>query len=215
MKNAGGNKEKLQKILLSYGGAFFLLAMLNNLLFFPAKMEAIQSKQLIAEIDDKLLTGEGVMLHSFDSLEGSSFSATQVLEILEEELPPESNRYSWALGLLSDVAAEAGMKLSITHHEEKRYVPVLTRDKLDVNSVPFWATYAVDVDVETSFDAFIQFLNVLNERLPYCSLATLEITALRSSPEVHRIHMTFEWPVLRFNEDLSLLQSLSEKGTRR
>ncbi|MDF3130937.1 hypothetical protein P0Y35_17125 [Kiritimatiellaeota bacterium B1221] len=194
---------------LCLGGAFLLLALLNLFIFSPAAVAAGESKALLKDLDEKLSQGEGLRSRSDALIAQNKSTATDILAVMREDLPPDSGRYSWALSTLAEIALEADLDFSVSNHPHLRYIPVKTRKKLDVNSVPMWVSYAVDVELRVSFSELVKFLGRLHEAQPYCSIAALEMNALRSSPEKHHILITLEWPVLRFEEDFEHLQSMS------
>ncbi len=203
------SSEQSKIFFLFLGTAFLLLAILNALVFSPAGNAAKESKELIEALDGKILRGGELASRSEELIAQNKATSTEILRVLREDLPPESGRYSWALSTLSEIALDVDLEISVQNHPHLRYIPVKTRERLDVNSVPMWVTYAVDVELHVSFLELVQFMGALHDAQPYCSVAALEINALRSTPEKHSIVMTLEWPVLRFEEDFERLQSLS------
>ena len=60
---------------------------------------------------------------------------------------------------------------------------------------PFYDRYQVEVSLKGSYASLMQFLRTMEKDNPLFSVVSLDIIGNKSSPEVHDILMTLEWPV--------------------
>ncbi len=205
------NKEQKQLLILAVGGTFTLLMVLSNLLIAPAKAAAEAGRKNVAEFELKVSRGERMLRrHVLIQKETEKLSST-VMRIYREHLPPEVSRYIWALEQISQLGEDLGLQLTVQEHPGARYIPIRDKGKLDVNSIPMWIPYSVDVNLNTSFENLKKFLTLLHECYPYCSVGKLEIPAAPMNPENHNIALLLEWPILRLEEDLAWVRSHVEE----
>jgi hypothetical protein len=202
MKFSELNKEQKQLLILVVGGIFTLLMIGSNLVITPAKAAAEEGRQNIATFENQVNRGESVLrrdaLVRKETLELSSTA----LDLYQTHLPPIASRYIWALEKVSQLGADLDLQLTVQEHSGTRYIPVRDLSSLDVNSIPMWIPYPVDVRLNTSFENLQKFLSLLYERYPYCSVGKIEIAATPIHPENHNISLLLEWPVFRFEQEL-------------
>lgn len=213
MKFSELNKEQKQLLILAVGGTFTLLMVLSNLLIAPAKAAAEAGRKNVAEFELKVSRGERMLRRNVQVQRETEELSTRVMKIYRDHLPPEVSRYIWALEQISQLGEDLGLQLTVQEHPGARYIPIRDKGNLDVNSIPMWIPYPVDVSLNTSFENLKKFLSLLHERYPYCSVGKFEIAASPSHPENHAISLLLEWPVLRLEDDLNWVRAqAAEEG---
>lgn len=212
MKFSELNKEQKQMLILAVGGTFTLLMVLSNLLIAPAKAAAAAGNEHVAEFELKVNLGESMLKRDIQMQKETQKLALTAMTIYQEQLPPESSRYIWALEQISQIGEELNIQLTVQEHPGSRFIAVRDKEKLDVNSIPMWIPYSVDVNLNTSFENLKKFLSILHKRQPYCSVGKLEIAADPVHPENHSITVLVEWPVFRLQEDLTWVSSQAEEA---
>lgn len=209
-------KEQKQLVILGVGGCFTLIMIVSNLVIGPAKEKAAEAEEIILELENKVASGERILRRNVRVQRDVNSFSSEILAIHESELPPRTSPYVWAVENLSLLADELGLNLSIQEHPTTRYIPVSDSLKnLNVNSIPYWVPYSVDVKINTSFAKLQSFLVLLEKALPYASIGEITIQASSNTPERHQITVLVEWPTFRFEEDLRSLTELTQTGDRK
>lgn len=207
MKFSEMNKEQKQLLILAVGGSFTLLMLLSNLVMKPAKEAAAKAEKIIEEQESDVNKGEMLLQRDPRVRAETRRDAQRILEIYDQYLPPETSRYGWALDKLIGIGEELGFKPTVKESRGARFVPLRPRQEFNENSASMWIPYAVDVEFQTSFENLKNFMILLREKNPYCSVAKLEIISQESDPEHHLINLIVEWPVFRFDEDLAWIKA--------
>jgi hypothetical protein len=203
MKFSELNKEQKQILFLAVGGVITFFAIMGNLVIGPARANAAEAREIIAEVEDKVDKGERILRRqALVTRDVTSFSS-DILAVHQEHLPPRISPYIWAVENLSLLAEELELVISVQEHPTKRYVPVPERlEDLEVNSIPYWIPYTVDVEMNASFAKVKSFLDLLENEFPYASVSEMQIQASIEDPLRHEVSIMVEWPTFRFDDDL-------------
>lgn len=204
------NKQDAKVLLLAVGGTVLFLRILYVAVLAPATDEAAALERRLPEIRDRLGEGRRLLERSAELRRAVRDPAGEIPRIREKVLPPVSGRYLWAVSTLSRVARGLGLDPLVREHPDERFLPVGNPLNLDPDSIPMWATYAVEVDLLAGYADLKAFLGRLREEVPYGSVASMRITDRPTTPETHGVHLIVEWPVPRFETELDRLRKLAD-----
>jgi len=196
------DKEKKQLVILAVGGAITLFFIVSNLVIGPAREDATEAEEIINELERDVRNGERLLRRSVMTEREVKSISSEIFSIYQKELPPRTSTYIWTVEKLSLLAEEADLSITVREHPNKRYVdipPSLT--DVSPDSVPFWIPYSVDLEVNTTFAKLKNFLTLLEESLPFASVAGLKIQSNAGTPEEHGVTLLLEWPIFRFQDD--------------
>lgn len=213
MKFSDLNKEQKQIAFLAIGGVFTVFMILNNLVLGPMRENAAAAQNKTDELERKVNRGEAILRRERINQVAIQSAATEIGAIREQYLPPEISRYTWALRQISDIGFPLGIQAQVREHELPRFVPHTSPYRQIKLDTPMWVPYAVQVNFTAGYAKVIQFIDRLCNANPYVSIGMLTIQRNPNHPENHLVQMVVEWPVLRFNEDISLLRELAEGST--
>ncbi len=152
MKFSEMNKEQKQLLILGVGGAITVLFIVINLLVKPAKEAALKAEEVIAELESEVNRGQMVLDRDLKVKKEVKASAKKVLAIVNNELPPSTGRYAWALGNITEVFEDMGVYLDMEETRGARYVPLKDGQEFNPDSVSMWVPYSVTVRFKTSFE---------------------------------------------------------------
>jgi hypothetical protein len=207
------DKEKKQLLILAVGGVITIFFVISNLVIGPAKEQAAQAEETIEELDKKVRDGDRILRRSALAERQVKTLSSEILSIHQSELPPLTSPYIWAVEKLSLLAEELQLKITVREHPANRYLPIPpSLQDFNPDSVPMWIPYTVDVEVNTTFANLKKFLVLLEESLPYASVAELMIQTNQATPEEHDITFMVEWPTFRLEEDLSWMTEQINEG---
>lgn len=206
MNFAEMNKEQKQLLILAVGGAFTLIMITSNLLVKPTQKRAEAAEKIIEELATDVSRGELLLERDARVRAKTREDAQALLKIVEEQLPPESGRYGWALENLTEVAESVGVLFSVREHRGARFVPLKSGQEFNPDSIPMWIPYPVEVEFRTSFENLKKILNLIEQKFPYCSVANMQINASERDPENHNISLILEWPVFRLESDKTWIE---------
>jgi len=208
------NKDQKKLLILSIGGVVTVLMIVSNLVIKPAKKAAETAEEIIEEFGKEVSRGELLLKRDQRNRVQTREDAIAVLNIYEEQLPPESSRYGWALDNLIGLSERAELEISVKEYKGTRYEMVQKGEKVDPSSIPMWIPYTVTVDTLTTFANLKKFLNLIKDEFPYCSVANIQILASDRDPENHSISFSIEWPVFRYTKDLAWIRAQAEGTTK-
>jgi len=212
MKFSEMNKEQKQLLILAVGGGITILMIVSNLLVKPTKEAALAAEEIIEELGSDVARGELLLERDSRIRSKTQEDAKAILNIVEEDLPPENGRYGWALENLSGVSEEVGVLFVVKEYRGTRYIPIKPGLDFNQDSVSMWIPYTVEVQFKTSFENLKKILSILQEKFPYCSLANMQINASNQDPENHDISLILEWPVFRLDSDLVWIKEQAGKS---
>jgi hypothetical protein len=204
------NNDQKKLLILSIGGAITVLMIISNLVIKPAKKAAEKAEEIILEFGKEVSRGELLLKRDQRIRVQTREDAIAILKIYEEQLPPESSRYGWALDNLIGLSERAELEISVKEYKGTRYIPAQQGEKVDPDSIPMWIPYTLTVDTLTSFANLKNFLDLIKDEFPYCSVANIQISASDRDPENHSISFAIEWPVFRYSEDLAWIKAQAE-----
>ena len=197
------DKERKQLLILAVGGVITLFFIISNLVIGPARAEATEAEVIIKDLERDVRNGERLLRRSVMTERDATSIASEIHAIYEQELPPRTSSYIWTVEKLSLLAEEAGLSITVREHPQPRFEkipPGLTN--INPDSIPYWIPYSVDVNINTTFAKLTNFLNLLDDSLPFASVADLRIQANAATPEQHGVTLLLEWPTFRFESDM-------------
>lgn len=201
------NKEQKQLLILSVGGVITLIMLGSNLLMKPANAAAAEAEELILKYEQDVRRGELLIRRDQRVRAQTQSDSKEILKIYQEQLPPEINRYGWALDNLIALSDKIDLEIFVKETREDRFIPERQGEKSNPESVPMWVPYSVDVEFRTNFANLKKFLNLIEKEFPFSSVANMQISSTDQDPENHFINFTVEWPVFRYDEDLDWIIS--------
>lgn len=215
MKFSELNKEQKQLLILAVGGVITMFFIISNLIIGPAKEQAAEAETIIDELDKKVRDGDRILRRAVMAERQVKTLSSEILSIHQSELPPLSSPYIWAVEKLSLLAEELQLNVTVREHPTNRYQTITpSMNEFDPESVPLWIPYTVDVEVNTTFAKLKKILVLLEESLPYASVAELVVQSNDATPEEHEITFMVEWPTFRREEDLTwMTEQLAEGET--
>jgi hypothetical protein len=203
------NKEQKQLILLGIMGVVVFFALGNQLLMAPAKNAALKASELIDEKGMDVKSGKSLLSKDRLIKRELATSAELILKAIDNEnTPPTSGKEFWAQRRIGEIGYELDMDLAVSEHNQLRYFTV---PETDSNTVSFWVPYSVKISALLSYSQLIEFLERLQQKEPYVSLAILTVNPSLDHPQKHNVTIVAEWPVPRSEDDVVKIRALNTK----
>lgn len=182
-----------QQIIVSILGLIVGFIILQMAVLGPMKKKLAEAKTTIGDLQVKVNRANDMVPKLPQFVTAISKRGEELQEQSDAYLPLPGNEFAWAAGLVYSV----GRQTDQGELEVKDIGRTIrdVRQTAPMNHNPFLQAYTVKVTTSCSFDKLKDFLEALEDKNPYLTVASLRISESTEDMENHRVEMNLQWPV--------------------
>ena len=191
MKFSELTKEQKQYIMLGAIAAVFAAYCVVNFGVTPLwsawKTARADYEDLAAKLEDadRLMGSRDTIRENLD------ISQEAMNRALQEYIPELENPLSWATEKIYNLARTIGLDVQSVSETGTSVALQLQGEKKERT----FGTYAVRIVVDCSYEETKQLVESLESSNPYLCVSGIKVDAKPSSPEIHSVNLTVEWPI--------------------